>query len=90
MTKRHAPPPPPPPQPPDTTAERIALAIVIGRRLLWLVAGVALMRWGARGLRAGVDATVVVGNALLAFIGAAMIVYSVRSAARAVLDIDGK
>lgn len=90
MTKRHAPPPPPPAQPRDTVAERIALAVVIGRRLLWLVAGVALMRWGARGLHPGADATVVVGNAFLAFIGVGMIIYSVRSAARAVLDIDGK
>ncbi len=90
MSKRHAPPPPPPPQPPDSTAERLALAVVIGRRLLWLVAGVVLMRWGARGLHPGADATVVVGHAFLAFIGAAMLVYSVRSAARAVLDIDAK
>lgn len=65
---------------------RFALAIVVGRRLLWLIAGVLLLRAAAKGVVPSAGTIALGGRMFFGMLGVIMIVYAARSAARAVLE----
>lgn len=65
---------------------RYPLAIVVGRRLLWLIAGALLLRAAAKGVVPGAGTIALSGRMFLGLLGVIMIVYAARSAARAILE----